>query len=72
MFFNDGWHMGGGMWIFWLIVIAAFVGLPWFFFRGKFGQGKDEENSPKGILRKRYAKGEIDKKEFDEKMKDLE
>ena len=74
--------MGGFGWIFmvvfWGLVIWAIVAL----IRGDSlhgrGCGHDHGNdahgkgkSPLEILKERYAKGEIDKKEFEEKKKDL-
>ena len=70
-------HMWGGtmafgwlfMILFWILVILAIVALAkWIF---------DEAHKPKGkppleILKERYARGEIDKKEFEEKKKDLQ
>ncbi len=60
-------HRGVGvvlMLIWWAIIITAIVMLVrWL--KGKYG------NSSLAVLRERYAKGEIDKKEFDEKKKDL-
>lgn len=61
--------MGGFGWIFmivfWGLVIWAVVALV----RGGGAHGKDK--SPLEILKERYAKGEIDQKEFEEKKKDL-
>jgi putative membrane protein len=51
------------MFIFWGLIIWAIIVLV----RG--GLGKDK--SPFEILKERYAKGEINKKEFEEKKKDL-
>ena len=74
--------MGGFGWIFmvvfWGLVIWAIVALV----RGGFGNGhgcgRDDADathgkgkSPLEILKERYAKGEIDKKEFEERKKDL-
>ncbi|MBI5405658.1 SHOCT domain-containing protein [Candidatus Kaiserbacteria bacterium] len=74
--------MGGFGWIFmvvfWGLVIWAIVTL----IRGSFGNGhgcghdhgdgaRGKDKSPLEILKGRYAKGEIDKKEFEERKKDL-
>ncbi len=65
-----GWGLGGlFMVIFWVLIIWAIIA----FFRGCHGsshwmEGKDRALE---ILKERYAKGEIDKKEFEEKKKDL-
>lgn len=57
--------------IFWTLVIFLLVGL----FRSRRGwHNWPEENggdSAIRILKERYAKGEIDKKEYEEKKKDL-
>ena len=58
--------------IFWIFVVWALVRL----FRGPRGwhnsHNPHESSSALDILKERYAKGEIDKKEYDEKRKDLE
>ncbi len=64
-FFNFG--MGGMfMWIFIVIIIAVIV-----YFVVKEINKKSENESPLDIAKKRYAKGEINKTEFDEIKKNL-
>jgi putative membrane protein len=70
MFGNQGF-MGGFMWIFWIVVIVGLVFLiKWIVQQNKPVESKLEENSLE-ILKKRYAKGEIDKQEFEQKKRDL-
>ncbi len=67
---NYGWGMGFGwmfMVLFWALVILGIVYLVQAISR-KAGQSGAEE-TPLDILKKRYAKGEITKEEF-ERMKD--
>ncbi len=69
------WGVGFLGWIlmvlWWLLIIVGIVMLArWLIgqFEGSQGQGK---KTPLDILKERYAKGEIDKKEFERKRKDL-
>ena len=78
---NYGWNnmMGTGAgfgilsWIpmifFWAILILGVVALIRYF--GGSGKRNDEYSSPLDILKKRYAKGEISKKEFEEMKKEV-
>jgi len=67
------WGAGGlvmmlMMLVFWGLVIAGLiVGLRWLIGQGRSG-GRDEALE---ILRQRYARGEIDKQEFEARKRDL-
>ena len=69
--------MGGGMGIvmilFWIILIAAVVLLFSGAINGLRGtkQMREDASNPLEILKQRYARGEIDKTEFEEKHRDL-
>ncbi|OGC69118.1 hypothetical protein A2380_01590 [candidate division WWE3 bacterium RIFOXYB1_FULL_43_24] len=76
--YYNNMHWGGFGWILMLIfwVFVIFVGIE--VVRILLRTGKENKNgntpadrTPMEILKKRYAKGEIDKKEFEEKKKDL-
>ena len=68
-----GWGLGGGimMIIFWTAIILFIVWIV------KEVSGRNNSDKPRHsksaleILEERYAKGEIDKREFEEKKKDL-
>jgi len=67
-----GIGMGIGMLLFWGLIIVAIVALV----RGFGGSSKSDaprlpEKTAMDILRERYARGEIDKAEFEEKRRDL-
>lgn len=75
-----GWHPMWGMWgawglgmmlfmlVFWVLVIVSMVlGVRWLVTQGR-GSRSDTALE---ILRQRYARGEINKEEFDAKKRDL-
>jgi putative membrane protein len=73
-FIGDGKMMGGFglgfMGIFWVVLII--VGLIFFrqYTKGRKGP-EDTGSTPLEILKQRYAKGEIDKQEYETKKRDL-
>lgn len=68
---GDHWMLGGFMWVFWIAVIVGLLFLiKWIVQQGKSDDRKYRESALE-ILKKRYAKGEIDKGEFEQKKKDL-
>jgi putative membrane protein len=74
-----GWGYGMGwfgmilMALFWIAVIVGIIFLiRWLFVStGAKGHGVTSEDSPLEILKRRYARGEINKEEFEQKKKDL-
>ena len=69
---GDGWGMGMGgfmMVLFWVVVIVVVV------LAARWAGGSNaarRTGTPLEILKERYARGEIDKKEFETKKRDLE
>lgn len=66
--------MMGGMgfgWFFWIIILVVIiVGIQQFTSRNQYFNNNDSE-TPLDIIRKRYAKGEITKEEFEEMEKKI-
>jgi putative membrane protein len=73
------WDYGGGvgfgfgwllMILFWVLVILGIV----YLVKGIAGSAKkrEQQETAMDILKKRYAKGEISKEEFEEKKKDIQ
>jgi putative membrane protein len=71
---GNGYGMGFGgifMWLFWLLVIIGVVWLVKSFVAGDGGASGKGKSSLE-ILKERYARGEIDQQEFEQKRRDLE
>jgi len=63
------WGMHGIGWIIWTVPLIFFI---WFIFRiSQNSITNKQEDSALEILRKRYARGEISKEEFEEAKKTL-
>ncbi|MEE9611130.1 MAG: SHOCT domain-containing protein [Desulfatiglandales bacterium] len=76
-----GWGYGGMGWFwqilmmaFWIAVIVGIIFLiRWLVVSARTGsQGTTSGDSALEILKRRYARGEINKEEFEEKKRDLE
>jgi len=72
---GNGWfwgHMGFG-WFIWLIILVVFV---WLIVQiasrnRSGGEGGTRTETPLEILKRRYARGEISKEEYERMKKDL-
>ncbi len=66
---HDGGFYMGGMWLIWLVPIILII------FAVKFFSDQSDQNNkadtPLEILKKRYARGEINKEDFERLKKDL-
>jgi len=70
-----GYGFGGGyMWIIWIVLIGLVVYFVVMQRRGDnpFVSGPDKRERPIDILKKRYARGEISKEEYERLKKDIE
>jgi putative membrane protein len=68
----DGSVSNASGWFFMILMMVVVVVVIIFAARHLGGTGISHKNEePFDILRRRYAKGEIDKKEYEEKRKDL-
>lgn len=72
---NGGWGMGFGgpfMILFWIVVIVGVVVLvKWVLDQSSADKGSRDKSALE-ILRERYAHGEINREEYEQKRRDLE
>ncbi|MBU0656978.1 MAG: SHOCT domain-containing protein [Gammaproteobacteria bacterium] len=68
--YDGHWFGGGFMWVFWLLMVIAIIWVIKMLTDGGNTSG-NKQKSALDILKERYARGEIDKEEFESKKKDL-
>ncbi len=68
--FGHGWGMGW-WWIIGLIIVIAVIWIVVKTTNQNAGSAQSSGKSALDILKERYAKGEIDKQEFEERKRDL-
>ena len=69
-----GWGMGFGwisMILFWGLVVLAIVALVKWLMPQPPAGGGSHDRTPLEILQERYARGEIDREEYEQKRRDL-
>lgn len=63
-----GWGIPGlGMILFWVVIVGLAAFLAWLLAGNRPNAGK----TPRQILEERYARGEIDREELEQKRRDL-
>jgi putative membrane protein len=74
-FGGHGWGMGMGMCWWWIIGLIIVIAVVWMFVKGMSLSNRPgnqpESKSALDILKERYARGEINKQEFEERKRDL-
>lgn len=71
MMSGNHWMFGGFMWLFWIAVLVGLFFLIKWLVQQSQSRDREKTESALEILEKRYARGEIDKEEYEQKRKDL-
>lgn len=69
MHWQTWWH-AGGMWLFWLAALVVIGALVYLVARST-KKPEPSRESPEEILKERYARGEIDREEYEGMLRDL-
>lgn len=69
----SGYGFGGGlgMGLWWIVIVALLVAVAVFVTRRAGDGGAVAHESPRDVLDRRYASGEIDRKEYEQMKRDL-
>ena len=62
-------HMGW-MALWWIVGLAVLILLVWIVARAA-GQPVRAEDTPEGIIKRRYARGEIDREDYERRLEDV-
>jgi len=60
-----------GMWLWWLLAIGLIAVVAWAVMRSASRSGNGTTETPQDVLKRRYARGEIDKEEYEKRLQDL-
>lgn len=63
--------MGWWMALWWILGLAVVVLLVWMVTRAAGGPVGRSDESPEQILKRRYARGEIDREDYDRRLTDI-
>ena len=64
--------MHGWMWLWWVLVLLVIVAVAiWLLRAARSASDRPRDQSPEQILKQRFARGEIDEQEYEEKLKQL-
>jgi putative membrane protein len=69
---DHGWHLSW-MWYGWIVVLVAIASVVWLVGRASGGPRlpAGEAGDPETVLKARYARGEIDREEYQRRLDDL-
>lgn len=71
MYHWNGFEHVGAMWLWWIIGVALIVVIVWAVVKSLTGRDGDTGPTAEEILKRRYASGEIDKEEYQQRLRDL-
>jgi len=60
-----------GMWFWWLAAIAVLAAIVWATVRTTARNKGDGGDNAEDVLKRRFARGEIEKDEYEQRLKDL-
>jgi putative membrane protein len=66
-----GFGMFGGMFIFWILIIVLAVLLVKGLFNANESRSREDTTTAKQILDERYARGEINREQYNSMLKDI-